>query len=140
MSIEMFCRLSIPVGQDSVVSAVGIVVFECHKSAGIAAIPSDCAGESAEVACHWRTVGAAQVAVEPVVAAEQIVGSRIYELRAAQAAVGVVVYGGIWPVVSEFAHIAQIYGVVDVSVNFISAVVQVVERCAVKCAKRQSEN
>lgn len=59
---------------------------------------------------------------------------------AAQAAIAVVIHGGIRPVERQFSYIAQIYSVVHISVDVVSAVVKIVECGIVKCTESNSQN
>lgn len=65
----------VAVRQNCVVSAITVVVFKSDISARIASIPSYCAGKSTYAACHRSPIGAAQVTVKPVVAAQHIIWS-----------------------------------------------------------------
>ena len=78
--------------------------------------------------------------IQAVVAAECAERGGVEELRACQAAVAVVVDCCVGPGVSHFGHVAQIHGIVGISVDFISLVVEVVERYIIECAECDAEN
>lgn len=61
-------------------------------------------------------------------------------MRTCHASVAVVVDGGIGPSVTQFRHIAQIHGVVGISINLIALIVEIIERRIVERSESYSEN
>ena len=78
--------------------------------------------------------------IEPVVATESIERRGVDELCACQSSVAVVVYCGIWPRERHFRYITQIYGVVNISIDFISLVVEIIESAVIERTESQSED
>ena len=103
------------------------IIFESDISAAVATVPNGLVFAFLSFVLDRHAVDSAQIVVDAHVARSRVVIGRRVQFGAFHIASAVVSNDGVGPNKAEFAHISQVYLVAIVTVDVVSATVEVVE-------------
>ena len=131
---------SITISEGGVVAAVALVVFESDVTAAVSTVPNGLVFAFLGFVSYRLSVGSAKIVVDSRVARLRVVACGCVQFGALHIAAAIVFDNSVGPCKAEFADVSQVHLVAVVSIDVVTAAVEVIERLVVGRSESYAED